>query len=121
MDPISERKQVVQTYREAGLGGERYGVVCPKCLKRICLQGIWFAREPEYTGKYCLCEENYTEESAITIGDVMYEHGLPPEYGYTLNPQPNMTEGGRKPKRNNTKKKIPTIGDELGKLLKGLN
>lgn len=73
-DP-SLRDIVVQQYKEAGLGGERYGVVCPnkECYKRICLQGLAFAME--YPEKYCLCHENY--EDAPNITKVLNEHGLP--------------------------------------------
>lgn len=91
-----ERDAVVAAYRQAGLGGERYGVVCGiideenplRCNKRICPQGwaaaMKFNSELNSEGKvktvglYCLHRENYDgTEPADDITSILNTHGLP--------------------------------------------
>lgn len=91
-----ERDAVVAAYKEAGLGGERYGVVCglvdpetgQRCMKRICPQGwaaaMKFNAELNTEGKvskaglYCLHRENYDgTEPADDIASILNAHGLP--------------------------------------------
>jgi len=84
LDP-SLRDQVVAEYKEAGLGGERYGVVCPikDCGKRIAPQGFdWAIANP---ASYCLHIEEYGE----TIIDILEVHGLAPR---NLQTKVNMKE-----------------------------
>lgn len=82
VDP-SLRDEVVEDYREKGMGRERYGVVCgiedpetrERCMKRICLQGWAFAVDNAPT--YCLHRENYDgSEDAEDITRVLQTHGL---------------------------------------------
>lgn len=85
-DP-TKRDEVVAAYKEAGLGGERYGAVCPvfldeerteRCNKRICPQGWAFANSFENAGKYCLHRENYDgTEEYLDITKILEHHGLP--------------------------------------------
>lgn len=101
LDP-GRRDEVVAGYRAAGLGGERYGVVCPNegCHKRICLQG--WATAMANPKQFCLCRENYNgEQPAESIVTVLAEHGLPPR---NLRVKVDMTEGPRKAKRHRTRR-----------------
>lgn len=100
LDP-DKRDEVVMAYRAAGMGKERYGVVCPNkdCYKRICLQGWSFANEnPE---EYCLCRENYVD-NVEDITSVLKEHGLP---WRPLKTKVKMKEATRKKR----KKKGPRV------------
>lgn len=89
-----ERDAIVAAYKEAGLGGERYGVVCPiideetgrRCNRRICPQGWAAAMQfnaelnkgtTPKAGLYCLHRENYDgSEQAEDITSILNTHGL---------------------------------------------
>lgn len=103
------RDKVVALRHEAGMGGERYGVVCgiqdpetrERCNKRICPQGWGFAMAaPE---RYCLHRENYTGETVPVedITSILKEHGLP---WRPLKTKVNMKEATDKTKKR--KKKV---------------
>lgn len=83
LDP-EKRDAIVAARQEAGLGKERYGVVCgiqdpetrERCNKRICAQGWGFAMAAPET--YCLHRENYDgTEPAEDITSILEQHGLP--------------------------------------------
>lgn len=83
LDP-NLRDKVVAERKAAGMGSERYGVVCgiidpetkERCMKRICPQGWQFAII-EGQGKYCPHGENYEYEVHEDITDILEQHGLP--------------------------------------------
>lgn len=114
-----ERDAIVAAYREAGLGGERYGVVCglideetyERCMRRICPQGwaaaIQFNTDLNREGKvskaglYCLHRENYDgTEPADDITTILNTHGLPWRPLRTLRKmrenKPNKKKGTKK-------------------------
>lgn len=104
---VRSRDEVVKAYREAGLGGERYGVVCRRCYKRICLQGWFFAMDNAPT--YCLCRENYNgDENVDNITTVLETHGIDPRRAGQLQVRVKMTEATKKkqPTKKNMKKPI---------------
>lgn len=95
---VRSRDEVVKAYREAGLGGERYGVVCRRCYKRICLQGWFFAMDNAPT--YCLCRENYNgDENVDNIETVLETHGIDPRRATKLQVRVKMTEATKKKKK----------------------
>lgn len=98
LDPTN-RLKLVQEYKDAGMGGQRYGVVCPNkdCHKRICPQGIF--RAQLHPDRYCQCPEQYEIDSHESIYDILEHHGLDPAIGMTLNVQPNMHEATKKKKK----------------------
>lgn len=116
----AERDAVVAAYKEAGLGGERYGVVCPiideetgqRCNKRICPQGWVAARNfndamTKEIGKYCMHRENYDEEHE-DITDILGQHGLEWRPLRTLSRmRENSPKLSKKGKKNVSKKQGP--------------
>lgn len=90
------RSEVVQEYREAGMGGERYGVSCPRCWLRICPQGYEDAKL--HPDRFCQCEDMYQNEHE-DIFSILERHGLPSGRGYLLRPVTNMSEATRKGKK----------------------
>jgi hypothetical protein len=121
LDP-KKRDQVIAAYNEAGLGRERYGVVCPNCKKRIAPQGIHTAMK--YPDNYCQCTEQYNYEQHEDIYQILEQHGLDPTIGNRLKPQPFMHEATNKSRRKRNKKrndnsprKAPPKGPTFLKLL----
>lgn len=111
MDP-NKRDEVVAAYKAAGLGGERYGVVCPNCLKRICLQGFMWALEN--ADNFCLCKENYSIAEDLSICEVLETHGLSWTRAMNLKPQANMHEATVKKGKKVGKKSKKDRNNSLG-------
>lgn len=127
-----ERDAIVAAYKEAGLGGERYGVVCglideethERCMKRICPQGwaaaLKFNAELNQEGKvktraglYCLHRENYDgTEPADDIGTILNTHGLPWRQLRTLRKMRENKPSKKKGNKGNGKRTSERTGND---------
>jgi hypothetical protein len=107
LDPTL-RDKVVMERQQAGLGKERYGVVCgiidpetrERCNKRICPQGRGFALANP--GTYCLHDENYNPDTHEDITVILGEHGLT---WRPLKTKTSMKEATDKTKKRKRKKR----------------